>query len=600
MSEGKGKSEKSAKDPDAGQKSEQEPDAPKAEGEKEKSKKATSKASSKKNIEENPENGSKPDREPSADSKKSRKSKKKSILGPQEDLALKEDAPGPIDVPVSQYKSFVKPSDKQKQPDLPNTSFTNLGSLSKMSFNAANSQQLDLANINEIRKKREEERLKEMTFFKNQRQAQIAKMLEEKQKVKQVELQKEHKRKRRHSHLKKEIVSFKQAQTERRKSIDEQYTSYIAENYKKRMLEISKMLKRSRKEYVSQFAKEHQRYLKKQKEKEMKKAIQERGVSKGDFTNKPNKIKPEDWEEIKKDRALEDKIFNMFYSGEIEDIFHAQDRELLEVYNYYSRVVVHPEEHRLTGAGATMPMRNFFLFANQFEFLNTVLDVADLKLVYRSVTKNKRIHRTVPLALSPEERKQVLQAFSQGLPVDLHKRQQASIPAGLTFEGFKMCLFRVVLKRTVYFSKVAPPEELKYKKQPNIDFVDIFDPGFTDFEDAKDEYPDIDTFHYSHLDGLFNFLDLPSDPADLARKLDQLRAAYHHAKPDRAKERPKKAIYEKIHTAKSASAALDCSCSNSADSRCSSASSGQPARSRNPPCWPSPPSSSPPTSQPAL
>ena len=498
-------------------------------------KKKDSKASSRKEIKDEGDKDVKKD-DQSVTSKKS-KSKKGGKEGPEdeEDAKLKtEDQPGNFEVPQAEYKSAKKSTKNIKNPtdeDEKRGTVTNLGSISKMTFNP--SANLDMNNINEIRKKREEERIKEMNFFKNQKQFQIAKILEVKQKEKQVELERERKRKRRHSNLKKQIVDLKQAQTERRKSIDEQYNNFISQKYKKRAIEVSRLIKAKNKEYDLNFKKQRQLYLRKKKEREAKKAVQERGISKGIEAAKAELLNKEQWDEIKQERAVENKIFNMFYSGDIEEIIRSQDKQLFQVYTYYSRIILDPIEQRLTGAGSTLPMRNFFLFANQFEFLKTVLDVPELKNIYRSVSKDRKIGGGLPLVGLKSEQK-------------IDRR----LPVGLTFEEFKLVLFRVVLKNTSFFSKVPPPEELKYIKTPNIEFVDIYDHDFLlydDIKDLNDDYPLLKEFHYSHIDGLFNFMDLPTDEAELNKKLDGLRRAYFKVKPNEVKDKPKKRIFEIIH-----------------------------------------------------
>lgn len=413
-----------------------------------------------------------------------------------------------IKVPQLSMKSVMS---MNKQP-------SNTASLFKQSLNNERSLS-ELEGINEIRKKREEERVKDMHFFRNQKQAQIAKAMEIRKQELLKEQAKEHKRKRRHDFLKKQVVDFKQCQTERRRSIDKQYSDFITEKTKKRQNEIHNFLKTRHEEYTATFKKDLEDFKKREKEKLKKKQIQERGWARAKDKDAQNGKLIENWEEVKMARATDAKVQSLFNTSVIHDIFNSFNTELIGVYEYYSAINLDPFAQKLSGwgGGGALPYRNFFAFVNQVGLMPSIIEVPEFKALYRTVTKGLLINKT--------------------------------IPTGLSLEQFKEILFRIVLKRKDFFAKVNPPDETK-KKYINIEYVDIFDEAFhsyNDIKDVQDEYNDIDNFHYTHLDGLFHFLALPNDHQELVNYLESLRKAFHKAKPASIKRLPKKIEYEKLH-----------------------------------------------------
>lgn len=378
----------------------------------------------------------------------------------------------------------------------------------------------ELEGINEIRKRREEDRVKDMHFFRNQKQAQIAKNMEIRRQELLKEQEKENKRKNRHEMLRKQVVDFKQCQTERRRSIDKQYSEFIGEKTQKRHKELQSFLKTRHEEYLSTFKKDYDDFKRREKEKLKKQQIKERGWAKAKDKEATNDKLIENWDDIKKARAIEAKVHSLFNSSTIQDIINSYKTELQDLFEYYSAINLDPFAPRLSGwgGGGALAYRNFFAFVIQVGLMPNIIEMLEFKALYRTVTKGLLINKTIPI--------------------------------GLTFDQFKEMLFRVVLKRKDYFAKINPPDESK-KKFINIEYVNIFGPEFHSYEDIKDvqdEYNDIDNFHYVHLDGLFHFLALPSDHEKLVAYLESLRKAFHKAKPASHKKRTKKIEYERMHT----------------------------------------------------
>lgn len=385
----------------------------------------------------------------------------------------------------------------------------------------------DQSAMKEIRRRREAERKKHQSYFRDMREAMNAKRQEAAIAKARQAVEKEMKRKRRHSLIKKEVAEYKQVEVERRRSTEKQWTGYVAEQTRKRQEEIKEKLHQRVKELDEKFKQDHEKYLKKEEQKKKKSEVKTLGQS--TLKEKLNEKYLEDWDGTKKDRETQSAVVNLCLSAPMEEIFKMYELPLQLTYNYYAHLDIDPylRETSGRGGGGALPYRNFCMMMNHFGILGTITDDITIKLVYRSVTKGKLINKRLPV--------------------------------GLDFEQFKEALFRIMLKYKDYFMKEADegakndvkkdkagPKYLKTKMQ----VVDIMGPEFhlyNNIKDEKDDYPNLKSTGYSYLDAFFTYLSLPQASDELYALLDTLRREYHSARPDKDKLRPKKAEYQKLH-----------------------------------------------------
>jgi hypothetical protein len=268
------------------------------------------------------------------------------------------------------------------------------------------------------------------------------------------------------------------------------------------------------------------------------------------------------WEEKKQLRQTQFKVHDLGNSNQMAHIFKLHERKLKIVFDYYSEIDFDPylKEAGFALIAGVLPFRNFLLFLSQFAIMGLSIDVHEVKAMYKALTKGKTLtyrqdakpsnNLSQTDHLASEYREMPRTSTNKIVSRPVIKR----FPVGLTFDQFKEALFRLAVKHKEFFQKGA--EQVVAQGQPmylklQMQYIDLLEKKvhlYDDIANEKDEYPDIDNFVYQHLEAFFVYLSLPESDADIIALLDQLRAAYHHAKPDRVKERPKKAIYEKIHT----------------------------------------------------
>lgn len=381
--------------------------------------------------------------------------------------------------------------------------------------------------INEIRRRREEDRKKHQSYFRDMREAMNAKKHEASIAKAREAVEKEKKRKRRHSHIKKEVTEYKQIEVEKRRSTEKHYTDYIADKTRKRHEEIKQSLKVRVKELDEKFAEDHKKYLEEKNKKSKKSNIKNLGQSA--LKEKLNEKYLEDWDEVKKDRDTQYAVSNLCQSAPMEEVFEMYDVPLQLTYDYYAAIDIDPYLRTLSGrgGGGALPYRNFCMMMNHFAILGGITDTTTIKVIYRSVTKGLLINKRLPV--------------------------------GLTFPQFKEAIFRIVVKYKDFFMKEADEsaknEGKKEKGKPKflmskMQVVDIMGPGFhlyNDIKDEKDDYPNLKSTGYSYLDAFFTYLSLPHSADELYELLNTLRRNYHQERPDKDKLRPKKAEYEKLH-----------------------------------------------------
>lgn len=464
-------------------------------------------------------------------STKSRKSVKVQL--PSTDNASGDDGPGPkgsgavdplqLKIPESNFRSLAKPSQPSQptpdQPALANRVSKIISPNSGKDTPKPKPDQQEVSEMTLIRRKREERSLNNVTNSLSHSPTYRSNLrkdnLERQQKLQILaENFKENARLRRHSMQQRQVLAFKKAQVEKRASIEKAVKDLIEQNEARKKAEASKYIKERKAAYLEEFKKEHELFVKRQKEKERKKQIQEKGLMKIGKANTNTAEMQTKWNEVKAERKKDNKIMNLFHSDATSQILETYQDELKQVYEFYSEIDLDGGIARGRGGGA-LPFQNLFLFANQLGLLNAVLEYSELKLIYYSVVNGM--------------------TWGNNLPV------------GLTFRQFQEVLFRIVLKFQNYFAKVQPPGDKK-KPLPMETVPEILHPEFRTFDDVKDqvdEYKELDTYHYSHLDGLFYFLDLSSDRDELKQRLVEIRKAYHKAKPAEEKYLPKKELYER-------------------------------------------------------
>jgi len=375
--------------------------------------------------------------------------------------------------------------------------------------------------IEEIRHRREEQRKKDQSFFRDQRQAQLAKKKEEELlKAKAVQL-KENRRRRRHSRIKKVIVDYRQDEHEKRTNIDKEYNNVMAERTKKRQEEIKMFLKSRNKELEQKFKEDHEKFLKQEAEKVKLQKVKDKGESK--FKESKNEKYVGDWEQTKKDREEQIKILDLTHSAPFQTVFKLYDSSLYYLYKYFSALDIDPFLLNTPGrgGGGSLQYRNFLAMMNMFQILGSIIDVTEMKVLYRSLTHGKLAGGRLPI--------------------------------GLSYEEFREALVRILAKRREIFSKyegaIKNGTEPAYLKN-SLHYIEILDPAvhlYKDIENERDHYRDIDKIGYQDLENLFNYLALPQSVDAMNKLFETLRRRYQKAKPERLKELPKKAQYEKIH-----------------------------------------------------
>ena len=383
-----------------------------------------------------------------------------------------------------------------------------------------------LSNLVEVRKRREEERNKQSKYFKDAKQAMIAKQHQARLEKTRIEIEKEVKRKSRHHKLQEQIQFYRQEKIERRQSIDGKYQDYINEKTQKRQVEIKDFLKKRRKELEVEFdSLKATGSIKKERSNSMR--LKADSPSPLDNSLLGDRSAHEKylmrWEAKQNELKIQSKVTDQFNSLEISQLFKLNEKSLIEVYNYYAAIDFDPymKKAGIKSGGGGLQYRNFLLFLNHIHILGLVIDIHEIKTMYKFLTKGRLI--------------------------------VGRFPVGITFDQFKEALFRIGVKFKDFISKGA--EETRttgsapYLRKP-MQFVDIYAPDvhlYNDISKEKDEYPDLATYTYKDLDNLFAYLNLPRERDDIINLLDKLRKDHHLSKPDRVKIRPMKEKYDKLH-----------------------------------------------------
>ena len=372
-----------------------------------------------------------------------------------------------------------------------------------------------MVNMTLIRKQREEDMIKATLAFHSNKRDALSKILKLRQEEIIKQKLKERKRLQWHQDIKKNLILFKQVQTERNRDADKGHERFVHKATVLRHQEIKEFYEKRTKDLINTFKEDHVKFLEKQKIKEQKKLVKEKGYSKTKDIVNSSLLEGRKEDKTIQKQAL--KLLNILHSTAISGIINLFEKDLRVVYDYYSLL----DYDKFTkppygwGSGGLLPFRNLCAFANQFNLLPRVMDDIEIRVVYRSVTRGTTVGN-----------------MKRGMPI------------GLTFAQFKELLFRVAVKHKEFFEKIQPPDPSgKPTPQAPMEYVEIMNESFHDYtkiEEEEDKYNEIDD-----LARISN--ELKECKKQLLEKLERLRTEYHKLKPREAKQRPKLEEWDSIH-----------------------------------------------------
>lgn len=405
------------------------------------------------------------------------------------------------------------------QPQKSRLSLIGLGgamTVSGLSQRDPNAQKL----LDELRRKREEERVKELNKFRDAKEAMRAKKKAEELEVTRLLIEKEKRRRKRDEAIKQEIAEWRQVITGKQRDQQAQYQQFLAEQMAKRTEEVKDAMKKRKQELVDKFKQDHVQFVKRQKSMENKSKL--KAVERSPEIKARQEKFDKDWVDLKLVRETQFKVVDMCQSAPMQEIFKNFEYCLQAAYDYMAPISMDPFLRGISGqgAGGALPYRNFFVFVNMFGLLGTVVDTKELKVMYRSTTNGRKVGNVIPV--------------------------------GLHFEEFKQILFRIAVRHQPFFDKTSQELDTKgasYLKA-GIQFVDIWAEEFHSYRDVekeKDLYPNLDKFTFLDLEKCLRYFCFPSTVPEIHQLLDSLRKQYHKSKPERLKELPKKELFMKIH-----------------------------------------------------
>lgn len=189
------------------------------------------------------------------------------------------------------------------------------------------------------------------------------------------------------------------------------------------------------------------------------------------------------YEKFKKD---DEEIHNLMQTKEIREVYQKYEKQLKQVYNWYCRSAHHPIGS--LDQLETLLLKPYMNFASDFLIYPTIIKMQEVEAIFRSLTKVK-------------------------LSVD---GKQVS----MTFDDFEEALLRMAIKGRVILDQIYAAKTGKGAKRS---------PGSQDDEEdeAEDEKPDeyskISETTANTVQGLFYYLDLPSEKQALHNKLNGLK-----------------------------------------------------------------------------
>ena len=244
-----------------------------------------------------------------------------------------------------------------------------------------------------------------------------------------------------------------------------------------------------------------------------------------------------------KENSLRDSLMKLLHSEGAKMVFKQNEAALKVMFDFLSGIDKEPRTIA-SAADKRIQCRTFFEFANMFGFVPLIMQVDELKVIYRGVVRGQTLKwnttlakppsRPLVLSMSTGALRSTTKAAGRGKEPDTIEHE---LPMGLDFNQFKDILFRMSLKKKTTFDKSpvdTKPDEVKISYPVKTQFEDFSGKDFFDKEDIKrleeveETYTpkDMAEFHYMTLEGLMNYMKLPYDVENVKKKLVFMRADY--------------------------------------------------------------------------
>lgn len=345
-------------------------------------------------------------------------------------------------------------------------------------------------------KKKEEEEQKE----KKKEQSEKQKKLEEQRKQEQIK-------------KKEQIQNFRSQQLDTKKKLEEEEQRKREESENKRKEENKAFLAKKTQEQKNAFdEKKKQREEEKTKSKETELLELEK--------EKKNKRKLETAlrearKAREKEREANAQLHAMFKSENYQLVFKRHEKELDYLFKFYSAVF--PDKSSMQDNKDIMSFKALMVFGSHFNIYPDVVSKENLKLAYRSVSKDLKI--------------------------------DGKTPVGINQDAFKELLLRVSAKNQPFCKnalKESQENGANERKSAKLSKPGNEEEAFRDISLDKslvDEYSEIENMSPFTLEGLIVHLNLPEDRKQLADKLNGLRIENNPTDPialSKSKENCKK------------------------------------------------------------
>lgn len=321
--------------------------------------------------------------------------------------------------------------------------------------------------------------------------------------VRQKELAEEVRRQK----IKDEVKAYKEKlDREKRDRLDRERQQKEVEDQMRR--ERSRAAMRDRKKELEGFFKEEEVKLREKSKEARKRQDEEKAF--GDRVKKEAEAAfKNEREKMQRENYYNEKIQQILNSGSLKPILANFDPQLKVVFKHYiDSIADETLETNLQDSTDILHFRNFMAFASQFNIVPALLNIPEIKVMYRSCTK--------------------------------HKNLSDDRPIGLDFKAFTEMLLRISLKKPDFFRGMKPGGQdaninlqrgssakgkggQKAEEESNVDLDSDQMKDFSGLRMIEDNYTAVDTFEPESFEGLCVFLDMPATKNKLTTKLNSLR-----------------------------------------------------------------------------